>query len=107
MHVRLTQRIGMTVRTVVGTAWAAAMCTAGILILSSSRGLLGHIAQVRLPVGICLLAGGLFVFMVLVADRWFRHASKPMIWAMEAMCLCAFLGAPLMSVLSALFGSGD
>lgn len=97
----------MTLRTIAGTAWAAAMCIAGLLVLSSSRGLLGYIASIRWPVGVTLTAGGLFVFMVLVADRWFRRASKPMIWTIEAVCLSAFIGVPLACVLSMLFGSGN
>lgn len=103
---RLTQQLGKTLRTVAGTAWAGAMCIAGLLVLSSSRGLLGHIASIRWPVGMSLTAGGLFVFMVLVADRWFRRASKPMIWTVEAVCLGAFVGVPLFCVLATLFGSG-
>ncbi len=104
---RLTQQVGMTVRTIAGTAWASAMCVAGILVLTSSRGLLGHVQAIRWPVGMALAAGGLFVFMVLVADRWFRRASKPMIWTAEAVCLCGFVGVPLIAFLIAYFGSGD
>ncbi len=103
---RLTQKVGKTVRTAAGTAWAGAMTIAGLVVLSSQRGFLGRVTTVRWSVGIALAAGGLFVFMVLVADRWFRRASKPMIWSAEVVCFAAFAGAPLVTVLVALFQTG-
>lgn len=93
----------MPLRMIAGTAWAAAMTTAGLMVLSSQHGLLGRMASVRWGLGSALAAGGLFVFMVLVADRWFRKASKPMIWSMEAACFCIFVGVPMAMVLIALF----
>lgn len=104
---RLTQRLGLTLRIVAGSAWAAAMVIAGILVLCSSRELLGHMAPIRWSVGVALAAGGLFVFMVLVADRWFRRAARPMIWTAELACLGAFVGAPLAAFLRFVLLTGD
>lgn len=104
---RLTQRLGLTLRIVAGTAWASAMAIAGILVLCSPRELLGHLASIRWSVGVALAAGGLFVFMVLVADRWFRRADRPMIWTAELVCLGAFVGAPMVAVVRFILQTGE
>lgn len=74
----------------VGALWAAAMvqvgfsaCFGGMSALPVSTGIL------RL-LGIAGVAGGLFVFMVLVADRWFHHALRPMVVVSEIVMLVVF-----------------
>lgn len=83
------------------------MCVAGLLVLASSQGLLAHMAPLRWPLGAAMTAGGLFVFMVLVADRWFHRASKPMIWAAELLCLAVFIVAPVVALFSTFVAIGD
>lgn len=48
--------------------------------------------------GSALLAGGQFLFLVLVADRVFPRASSRLVWAIEVLLFAAFvlgLGAAL------------
>lgn len=48
--------------------------------------------------GVALLAGGQFLFLVLVADRAFPRASSGLVWAIEVLLFSAFivgLGAAL------------
>jgi hypothetical protein len=93
--VRTSHGMGLALRTVVGTAWAGAMTVSGAGALISSSGLMNVVPAVRVAIGVTLLSGGMFVFMILVADRWFPRAKRSMIWTVEALCFAAFLGAPL------------
>ena len=54
--------------------------------------------------GSAAVAGGSFVFMVLVADRFFGRAARSMVSGLETLAFSVFLGGVVAALVS--FGTG-
>lgn len=76
---------------VMATAWAGVMTVLGLGAMLSAPGRWPLFEPHLLLVGVMLLAGGQYVFMVLVADPAFPAASRRMTLSMELTCLGVFL----------------
>ena len=96
----------LVLRVVLGSVWAGAMVVTGLWTMLADPAPWPVVAPVRWLVGPTLAAGGLFVFMVLVADRLFPRASRPMILMAEAGCFAAFVAGPLFLAWVLLFAKG-
>jgi hypothetical protein len=73
------------------TAWAGVMTVLGLGALLSAPARWPLFEPHLLLVGVMLLAGGQYVFMVLVADRAFPSASQRLTMSMELTSLGLFL----------------
>ncbi len=58
----------------------------------------GYSAGVSGWLGVTALAGGQFVFMVLVSDRLFPRASRPLVLVVEGLTLLVFLAGVAVTV---------
>lgn len=83
--------------------WAAVMLWAGLAMLTSLRPL-GLSGLSRVGAGLTLAAAGQFVFLVLVADRFFPHAHRRMVMAAEAVVFALFM-VGLVSAAAGVLGS--
>jgi len=59
-------------------------------------------ARSALGLGVAAIAGGQFVFMTLVADRWCPHVSRPVRLAAEATAFAGFAAGWVVAALAAL-----
>ena len=86
--------VALIVRTLVMTLWAGLLCVVGFrLVLGPTvPGLIEPFSQ---PVGLSALGGGMFVFMTLVADRWFQRADPRVVFGCEMVMFGCFLLGPL------------
>lgn len=83
--------VGMTARALMAVGWAGVLVLLGLwATLTGAEQAPGLGSAVRVA-GWAALAGGQFVFMVLVADHFFPRASRRVIVAIEALALVAFL----------------
>lgn len=91
----MSREMSLTLLTLAATVWAGVMVVAGLWLLADGPGrwpLLPPVAP-RLG-GVILLAAGQFLFMSLVADRWFPRADRRVVWPLEvAATLILALGA--------------
>lgn len=80
----MTRRTSLTLLTVVATMWAAVLAIGGLW--------LGIDGPARWPLispagprvgGLVLFCAGQFLFMYLVADRWFPRAARRLTWTLE------------------------
>ncbi|MCC7388161.1 MAG: hypothetical protein IT431_05275 [Phycisphaerales bacterium] len=80
----MTRRTSLTLLSLAATVWAAVMVVGGLWLLAEgpARWPLVPPGPLRLGGGI-LFAAGQFLFMYLVADRWFPRAAKAMVWPLE------------------------
>ncbi len=72
-----------------GLLWAASLALLGLLALT--EGALPLPGGVLRWLGLCAIAGGQFVFMVLVADRVFVRTVRGVVLAFEALTLTVFM----------------
>lgn len=75
----LARRLSLSLLTCVATLWAGSLIVAGLQLASQGFAAWDPSAPVEGPwraLGLALAAGGQFVFMVLVADRWFPGAGR-------------------------------
>jgi hypothetical protein len=70
-------------------AWGATLCILGLAWSAESQSALLAPGAVR-AAGLAGLAAGQFVFMVLVADRWFPRASRRFVRVAEAITFGVF-----------------
>lgn len=92
------KRLGSAVRAAAATTWAATLLLTGLWVAMNGPERWPVPRELCLMGGSALLAGGQFLFLVLVADRVFPRASSRLVWAIEALLFAAFvlgLGAAL------------
>lgn len=90
----MTRRMSLTLLSLAATVWAGVMAVAGLWLLAEGPGYWPLVppGPVRVGGGI-LFAAGQFLFMYLVADRWFPRAARAMVWPLEmAATLILVLG---------------
>jgi hypothetical protein len=88
----------------VATVWAAVMTLLGLHALTEGPGMLPLSVDSTRALGIAALAGGQFVFMSLVADRWFSHAHARLVLLLEGAVVLVFGVGLGMSVVSVITG---
>ncbi|MCE7974059.1 MAG: hypothetical protein DYG92_06995 [Leptolyngbya sp. PLA1] len=73
-------------------AWAGGLVVLGLALLGhgAAGGPLPQVVGGRDWLGLAALAGGLFVFMLLVADRWFPRAAPRAVAILEAAVFALF-----------------
>lgn len=71
--------------------WAAGLVVFGLSLLGADHGPIAPIVRGRGWLGLAGVAGGLFVFMLLVADRWFPRALPRAVAALEGVVLAVFV----------------
>lgn len=92
------RRLGAALRAAAATAWAATLLLTGLWVAMNGPDCWPVPRELCLMGGLALLAGGQFLFLVLVADRAFPRASSGLVWAIEVLLFSAFivgLGAAL------------
>lgn len=92
------KRVGTAVRAAVATTWAATLLLTGLWVAMNGPERWPVPRELCLMGGSALLAGGQFLFLVLVADRAFPRASSRLVWGVEVLLFAAFilgLGAAL------------
>ena len=92
------KRVGAAVRAAVATTWAATLLLTGLWVAMNGPERWPVPRELCLMGGSALLAGGQFLFLVLVADRVFPRASSRLVWGAEVLLFAAFvvgLGAAL------------
>lgn len=89
----MTRPMSLTLLTLAATVWAAVMVVGGLWLLAEgpARWPLVPTAAPRLG-GVILVAAGQFLFMYLVADRWFPRASRVMTWPLELAATLVLVG---------------
>ena len=90
----MTRPMSLTLLTLAATIWAGAMVVGGLWLLAQGPARWPLVPPVAPRLGgVILLAAGQFLFMYLVADRWFPRASRRMVWPLEiAATLILVLG---------------
>lgn len=73
--------------------WAAGLVVLGLALLGhgAAGGPLPQVVRGREWLGVAGIAGGLFVFMLLVADRWFPRAFPRTVATLEGVVFAAFV----------------
>lgn len=92
------KRLGAAARAAAATTWAATLLLTGLWVAMNGPERWPVPRELCLMGGSSLLAGGQFLFLVLVADRVFPRASSRLVWAIEVLLFAAFvlgLGAAL------------
>lgn len=75
------------------TAWGGALLAGGLWIALHGRRWVDAPGEVLELVGLAAASGGLFVFMVLVADRWFPRANRRWVVVVEWATFVLFAAA--------------
>lgn len=89
---RASRGLTLTILASLATGWAAAMVMAGLWFLVVATGRWRELSGPLGVFGITVIAGGQYVFMVLVANRVFPLAARrPFVWWLEIFTLVAFL----------------
>ena len=107
LHARDAGRTALAapvLRAAVCTLWAGVMLVLGIATLVDGPGPVPVPRFTFIFLGSAAVAGGQFVFMVLVADRFFSRASRPMVTALETLAFAVFLGGVIAALVA--FGTG-
>ncbi len=71
--------------------WAAGLVVVGSMLLDAADGPLASVVRGRLWLGLAGVAAGLFVFMLMVADRWFPRALPRAVATLEAAVFAVFV----------------
>ncbi|MBL8760661.1 MAG: hypothetical protein JNL50_05095 [Phycisphaerae bacterium] len=103
------RRLGAALRAAAATAWAGTLLLTGLWIAMNGPTRWPVPRELCLVGGLSLLAGGQFLFLVLVADRVFPRASSRVVWAVEVVLFAAFvlgLGATLYLLGGGVGGAG-
>jgi glucose-6-phosphate-specific signal transduction histidine kinase len=91
--VAMTREMSLTLLTLAATAWAAVMVVGGIWLLAEGPGRWPLVLPVAPRLGgVILVSAGQFLFMYLVADRWFPRAARAMTWPMELAATLVLVG---------------
>lgn len=80
------------------------MIVLGIATLVDGPGLIPVPRFTFMFLGSAAVAGGSFIFMVLVADRFFSRAARGMVAGLETIAFTIFLGGVIAALVS--FGTG-
>lgn len=76
---------------VLASCWAGAMVIAGLWLVRDAPPRWPAAAVPAALGGVALVAMGLFLFLTLVADRWFPDAGRRVGWWLEVALLCIFI----------------
>ncbi len=89
----MTREMSLTLLTLASTVWAGVMVVGGLWLLGEGAGRWPLVppAMPRLG-GIILIAAGQFLFMYLVADRWFPRAARWLTWPLELAATVVLVG---------------
>ncbi len=98
--------LGLIARTAAATLWAALLAVLGLMVLLDRTGPLSLPGRLGPLIGVGAIAGAQFVFMVLVADRWFPKASRTMVWCLEVGSIAVFLTGVVLAVIFVQAGVG-
>lgn len=83
--------VSLAVRITVATAWAAALTITGLWAMLSASREWPMFGPVWIVAGVAAVAAGLFVFMVLVADRLVPSASRRLVATAELAVMVSFV----------------
>lgn len=86
-----TPVMGLTLRSVAASLWAGVMIVLGLVVLFDGPGPLPFPRQFFTFLGVAAVAGGQFVFMVLVADRLVRGAHRRVVVMIEVVTFAMFV----------------
>jgi len=82
--VRMTRELSLTLLTCAASAWALVMVVGGAWLLLDGSGRWPILApEPRTGAGLLSITAGEFLFMYLVADRWFPRAARSITWPLE------------------------
>ena len=90
---KTTRTLSKGILALTSTVWGASLLAGGLWVAVHGRRWLDVPPRLLLAAGLAASAGGLFVFMVLVADRWFPRASRRVIAVVEWSTFVAFVVA--------------
>lgn len=81
---RMTRELSLTLLACAGTAWALVMVVGGAWLLLHGPGRWPSLSPKAAALGgILSITAGEFLFMYLVADRWFPRAARWITWPLE------------------------
>lgn len=86
-----TPILGLVLRSAAASLWAAVMIILGLVVLFDGPGPLPFPRQLFTLLGVAAVAGGQFVFMVLVADRLLRGAHRRVVVLIEVVTFALFV----------------
>ncbi|MFZ4576092.1 MAG: hypothetical protein ACOYN0_17035 [Phycisphaerales bacterium] len=86
-----TPVVGLAIRSVAASLWAGVMVILGLVVLFEGPGPLPFPPQLFALLGVAAVAGGQFVFMVLVADRLLRGAHRRAVVMIEVGTFALFV----------------
>ena len=90
---RMTRELSLTLLTCAATAWALVMVVGGAWLLLDGAGRWPILTPAaRVVGGILAMTAGQFLFMYLVADRWFPRASRAITWPLEIAASLVLVG---------------
>jgi hypothetical protein len=99
-----TKALGPSLRSLAATIWAGLLVIIGLAVAVDGPGPLPVSRQLFFFLGVAAIAGGQFVFMVLVADQLLRGARRSLIVFLEALTLGVCVTGVISTV--ALFAMG-
>jgi hypothetical protein len=83
-------------RLAVGTLWAGVLTVAGMWSLAAAGEQAAAVRPMMLTAGVGSIGAGQFVFMVVVGDRLFPRAARPVVSVLETTSFLAFaIGAAM------------
>jgi hypothetical protein len=89
----MTRELSLTLLTCAATAWALVMVVGGAWLLLDGAGRWPILTPAGRTVGgILAITAGQFLFMYLVADRWFPRAVRAITWPLEIAASLVLLG---------------
>ena len=90
--------LALAVRTAVVTAWAGLLTLAGMRLLLAPGEVPAFLGGLARPLGLAAVGGGQFVFMTLVADRFFPGAARKAVVPLEMGAFGMFVAGPVWMV---------
>lgn len=89
----MTRELSLTLLTCAATAWAMVMVVGGAWLLFDGSGRWAVIGPgARRLAGVLSVTAGQFLFMYLVADRWFPRALRWITWPPEIAASLVLVG---------------
>jgi len=99
--VAMTRRTSLLLLSVVATLWAGLLSIGGMWLMLDGPARWPLVAPVGPRVGgAVLFCAGQFLFMYLVADRWFPRAGRSVTWPLELAATLVLIGGLLWIVLT-------
>ena len=86
-------------------AWAGVLIVLGLSLCGGDADAWPMPVRSALGLGVAAIAGGQFVFMTLVADRWCPHVSRPVRLGAEAAAFAGFATGWVVAGVAALGGA--